>query len=77
MPITMANQSVAPLTMMRKGKMEDLDRSFDYEFWQAQDDTARFVAAWELVVFAHRLKAQDERQLRLQRTAEAFQPLPG
>jgi hypothetical protein len=73
----MANQSVAPLTMMRKGKMEDLDRSFDFAFWQAQDDTARFVAAWELVVFAQRLKAQDERQLRLQRTVEAFQPLPG
>ncbi len=40
--------------MERKGKLEDLDRSFDLTFWQAQDDTARCAAAWELVVLAHR-----------------------
>lgn len=61
----------------RKGKLEDLDRSFDLAFWQAQDDTARFTAAWKLVCFAHRFKGRDERQLRLQRTVETFQRLPG
>ena len=64
------------LIMERKGKLEDLDRSFDLAFWQAQSDTARFAAAWQLVVFAHRLKGHDDDQLRLQRSVEAFQRLP-
>ncbi len=63
--------------MMRKGKLEDLDRSFDLAFWQAQNDTARFAAAWELVIFANRLKNKHDDQLRLQRTVETFQRLPG
>ncbi len=58
------------IKMERKGRIEDLDRSFDLAYWQAQDDAARFSAAWELVVFAHRLKGMDERELRLQRTVE-------
>lgn len=62
--------------MERKGKLEDLDRSFDLTFWQAQEDTVRFAAAWEMVVFAHRLKGRDEDQLRLQRSVESFQRLP-
>ena len=65
------------LAMERRGKLEDLDRSFDLAYWQAQGDSAKFAAAWELVVFAHRLKGLDERELRLQRTAEDFQRLPG
>ena len=35
--------------MERKGKLEDLDRSFDIEFWQRQGSAAIFAAAWELV----------------------------
>ena len=62
--------------MERKGKLEDLDRSFDLAFWQAQDDTTRFAAAWELVRFAYQLKGHDERQLRLQRSVEDLQRLP-
>lgn len=62
--------------MERKGKLEDLDRSFDLTFWQAQDDTARFAAAWEMVVLAHRLKGRDDSQLQLQRSVESFQRLP-
>ncbi len=64
------------IVMERKGKLGDLDRSFDLAYWQAQDDTARFAAAWELVVFAHRLKGRDENELRLQRSVESFQRLP-
>ena len=65
------------VVMERKGKLEDLDRSFDLEFWQAQTNTARFEATWDLVVTAQRLKGKDVRQLRLQRSVEAFQRLPG
>ena len=51
-------------------RIEDLDRSFDIEFWQRQDSNARFAAAWELVVFAHERKGEDEAELRLQRAIE-------
>ena len=57
----------------RTGKIKDLDRSFDIEFWQAQDAKARFDAAWELVTHAMRVKGKDVRQRRLQRTVEHFQ----
>ena len=65
------------VVMERKGKIEDLDRSFDIRFWQAQSDAAKFAAAWELVTTAYQLKGRDPDELRLQRTVENFQPLPG
>ncbi len=55
------------------GRIEDLDRSFDLQFWQAQTDTQRFAAAWELVEQAYAIKGRDVRQLRLQRTVEHLQ----
>jgi len=57
----------------RKGKLEELDRSFDLAFWQSQTPQARFDAAWELILHAWRVKGNDVRQLRLQRSVEAFQ----
>jgi hypothetical protein len=59
--------------MERTGKLEELDRSFDLKFWQAQSDAARFAAAWELVVHSFIIKGKDVSQLRLQRTVEHFQ----
>ena len=54
---------------VRKGKLSELDRSFDYEFWQAQTPTQRFAAAWQLVRDYHiGVLEQDEDQLRLQRS---------
>lgn len=73
----MATKNTKPVRMARKGKIEDLDRRFDMAYWQAQGDAARFAAAWELVVFAHRQKGRDEREPRLQRSVEAFHRLPG
>ena len=57
----------------RTGKIEELDRSFDIAFWQAQNATERFAAAWELVVHSYIIKGKDAGQLRLQRTVENFQ----
>ena len=57
----------------RRGKIEDLDRSFDLGFWQAQTPNARFEAAWELIVHATRIKGTSVRQLRLHRSVETFQ----
>jgi hypothetical protein len=59
--------------MERRGKIEELDRSFDVAFWQSQTAEARFDAAWELIVHANRVKGNDVRQLRLQRSVETFQ----
>ncbi len=61
----------------RRGKLEDLDRSFDLQFWQSQTPTARFDAAWELIVHAMKVKGQDVRKLRLQRSVANFQRQQG
>ena len=53
-------------------RIEDADRSFDLAFWQSQSDSARFAAAWELVVTAHRWKGGNTDELRLQRSVEAY-----
>ena len=60
----------------RRGKLEDLDRSFDLKFWQTQTPQARFSAAWELILHASELKGVDVRQLRLQRSVATFQRQP-
>ena len=57
----------------RRGKITDLDRAFDLEFWQRQSPQARFDASWELILHAWRVKGNDVRQLRLHRSTEAFQ----
>jgi len=57
----------------RKGKISELDRSFDLKFWQSQSPDARFAAVWELIAHANKVKGKDVRQLRLQRSVENFQ----
>ena len=57
----------------RRGKLEDLDRSFDLAFWQSQPPAARFASAWELVTHYAKVKGLDVRQLRLHRSVESFQ----
>jgi hypothetical protein len=64
------------IVMTRYGRIEDMDRSFDVEFWQAQDATARLNAGWELVEFYHKLKG-DKIARRLQRTVASLQRQPG
>ena len=58
--------------MERKGKLQDMDRSFDLKFWQAQPPTARFDAVWEMIVHYMKVKGQDVRQLRLQRSVTHY-----
>ena len=55
------------------GRLEDLDRSFDIEFWQSQPPKARFDATWDLIVHYAKVKGIDVRQLRLDRSVESFQ----
>jgi len=56
-----------------KGKLQDLDRSFDLKFWQSQPAQVRFNATWDLIVHATKVKGQDIHQLRMQRSVENFQ----
>jgi len=57
----------------RKGKLAELDRSFDLQFWLSQPHQVRFEATWELIQHAWRVKGSDVRQLRFQRSVETFQ----
>jgi len=59
--------------VIRRGRLKDLDRSFDLKFWQAQPAKARFDASWELIVHYMKVKGRDVRQLRLQRSVTNFQ----
>jgi hypothetical protein len=61
------------IVMMRFGRIEAMDRSFDVEFWQRQGDAAIFRAAWELVESYWRDRCVNPDELRLQRSVEAFQ----
>ncbi len=60
-------------TMMRFGKLAQMDRSFDIEYWQRLGDAAIFNAGWELAEQYHRAQGATEDELRLQRTVEHFQ----
>ena len=61
----------------RRAMLEESDRSFDLDFWQAQSPKTRFDAAWDLIVHYARIKGLDVRQLRLQRSVEAFRRRAG
>lgn len=58
---------------MRFGKIDEMDKSFDIEFWQNQTSNERFSAVWEMVETYHLRKGGSKDELRLQRTVEYFQ----
>ena len=47
---------------------EQVNRSFDIEFWQRLSDEQKIQAVWDLVVFDYELKGKNLDELRLQRT---------
>jgi hypothetical protein len=59
--------------MERFGRISDMDRSFDIEYWQRQADAAIYRAAWELIELYHRDQGKGPHELRLQRSIESFQ----
>jgi hypothetical protein len=63
--------------MERMGKISELDRSFDYEFWAAQTAEMKMAAIWEMVVFSHALKEKDPAQLRLNRAVGSYGKIRG
>ena len=61
--------------MERKVRLDQMDRSFDVEYWQRLGPEAIFEAAWDLVVQAWKMKGRDPDELRLQRSVEAIRRL--
>lgn len=61
--------------MERKVQLDQMDRSFDVEYWQRLGPEAIFEAAWDMVVQAWKVKGRDPNELRLQRSVEAIQRL--
>ncbi len=59
--------------MEKRGRLEDLDRSFDIQYWQSRPAQERFDSTWELILHAWKVQGGDVRQLRLQRSVENFQ----
>ena len=72
-PPRSAPRERSDIVMMRYGPIEEMDRSFDIDFWQRQGDAAIFRAAWELVESSCRDRGMNPDELRLQRSVEAFQ----
>jgi len=54
--------------MSRLIKRDEDDHSFDLEFWQHLDTTARFNATWEMVVNYELSKGKKNAELRLNRS---------
>jgi len=64
----MAEAPTNRVVMARLTSLEDHDRAFDVEFWQAHDTAARWQAAWELVQAYLERTGKSGDALRLQRT---------
>lgn len=62
-----------PFVMERYGRIAEMDRSFDVEYWQRLGPAAIFEAAWQMVVEVHAPDPSHSDELRLRRTVENFQ----
>jgi len=61
-----------PFVMERYGRLSEMDRSFDIEYWQRLGPQAIFEAAWQMAVDAHSRNGGTSDELRLRRTVEHF-----
>jgi len=57
---------------MRRGKISEMDRSFEYNFWRNQSLEMKMRAIWEMTVFQHMVRHGDAAELRLDRTISGF-----
>ena len=59
------------------GRLEDAEKFPDLQYWQDQSDSAKFAAAWEMVLEAHALRGEDLSESRLQRSVASLQRREG
>ena len=69
----MAAATTNRVVMARLTSLDEADRAFDVEFWQAHDTADRWQAAWELVELYLKRTGKSGDALRLQRTVEHLQ----
>ncbi len=65
------------LIMAKLGRIDEMNRDFDLEFWQRQSPAARMAAVWDMTVFHHKLKRRNPNELRLDRTVGHLCPREG
>ena len=63
-------ETPAHFVMERHGRLSELDRKFDIEYWQRLGPAAIFEAAWQMVVDVHSQGPGGPDALRLRRTVE-------
>jgi hypothetical protein len=56
------------VVMARLVRRDQMDRSFDIEFWQKVDAETRMAAAWQMVKDVRLIRGEDGEQPRLQRS---------
>ena len=56
--------------MARLIRAEELDRSFDLEFWRKVGAEGRFSAAWEMVLEVNAIRGKDRDEPRLRRSVQ-------
>jgi hypothetical protein len=64
----MGDSTAGRVVMARTVQLDQLDNSFDHEFWRRVGAEGRFAAAWQAVVDLVALGLLDEDQLRLRRS---------
>ncbi|MEO8597051.1 MAG: hypothetical protein ABI759_27280 [Candidatus Solibacter sp.] len=68
-----AQKSKPAFVMQRYGRLSEMDRKFDIEYWQRQGPDAILDAGWQMVVDAHLARGGTMDELRLRRTVEHIQ----
>jgi hypothetical protein len=58
------------IRMARLIRVENMDRSFDLEFWSRMGSEERFNAAWQMVLEVNAIKGKDIHEPRLQRSVQ-------
>lgn len=61
------------VVMARLTRADQVDRSFDVEFWSAVGAVGRFAAAWQMVEEAQLIRGRSGGQPRLQRSVSVLE----
>ncbi len=73
--LSLLTRERSEFVMEQYGRILEMDRSFDIEYWQRQGHAAIFRAAWELVELYWRTHGRNPDELRLQRSVEGLERL--
>ena len=66
----LSNMDRQKIRMARLIKVEEMDRSFDLDFWSRMRPEERFSAAWQMVLEDNVIKEKNFDEPRLQRSVQ-------